>query len=199
MIQALIFDCDGTLADTMPLHWLAWSQVTARHGIEFSEDRFYELGGVPSRDILGMLRAEQGLTIDPLAVAKEKELAYLELMPRVGPIHEVVTIVREHQGRLPMAVASGGVKPIIEQVLGHLGIRQFFAAVVTSEDVAQQKPAPDIFLEAARRLGVPPQFCRAYEDTDLGLRAIGAAGMQALDVRQLLRKKNGGSGQSSSP
>jgi len=186
-IRALIFDCDGTLADTMPLHWLAWSQVTARHGIDFSEDRFYALGGVPSRDILEMLRAEQGLAIEPLAVAKEKELAYLELMPRVGPIHEVVTIAREQHGRLPMAVASGGVKPIIEKVLGHLGIRHLFEAVVTSEEVAQQKPAPDIFLEAARRLGVPPQFCRGYEDTDLGLTAIRAAGMHALDVRQLLR------------
>ena len=67
-IQGLIFDCDGTLADTMPLHWLAWSKVTARHGIHFTEERFYELGGVPSRDILAMLQVEQGLSIDPLAI-----------------------------------------------------------------------------------------------------------------------------------
>jgi HAD superfamily hydrolase (TIGR01509 family) len=185
--RAIIFDCDGTLADTMPLHWRAWSQVTTRHGIHFPEDRFYSLGGVPSRDILKMLRDEQGLAIDPLAVAKEKELAYLELMHQVGPIHEVVTIAREHHGRLPMAVASGGNKPIIEKVLIHLGIREFFAAVVTSEDVVHQKPAPDIFLEAARRLGVPPQCCRAYEDTDLGMTAIRAAGMHAIDVRELRR------------
>jgi beta-phosphoglucomutase family hydrolase len=185
-IQGLIFDCDGTLADTMPLHWQAWRQVTARHGVHFTEERFYLLGGVPSRHILKMLREEQSLDIDPLAVAKEKELAYLELLHQVGPIHKVVTIAREHHGKLPMAVASGGIGPIINQVLVHLGIREMFAAVVTSEDVVNQKPAPDIFLEAARRLGVSPQFCRAYEDTDLGMTAIRAAGMEAVDVRQLL-------------
>ena len=95
-IKGLIFDCDGTLADTMPLHWQAWRQVTSRHGVHFTEDRFYALGGVPSRHILAMLRDEQALGIDPLAVAKEKELAYLELMHQVGPIHEVVTIARAH-------------------------------------------------------------------------------------------------------
>jgi beta-phosphoglucomutase-like phosphatase (HAD superfamily) len=185
-IEGLIFDCDGTLADTMPLHWLAWNQITSRHGIHFPEDRFYSLGGVPSRDILKLLRDEQGLGIDPLAVAKEKELAYLELMNQVGPIHEVVTIAREHYGRLPMAVASGGIRPIIEKVLIHLGIREMFEALVTSEDVTNQKPAPDIFLEAARRIGVAPELCRAYEDTDLGMTAIRSAGMHAVDVRHLL-------------
>lgn len=186
-LRGLIFDCDGTLADTMPLHWRAWSEVTSHHGIHFPEDRFYSLGGVPSRDILKMLRDEQGLTIDPIAVAKQKELAYLELMHQVGPIHEVVSIAREYHGKLPMAVASGGNKPIIEKVLVHLGIRELFAAMVTSEDVVNQKPAPDIFLEAARRIGAPPEACRAYEDTDLGMTAIRAAGMEAIDVR-VLRK-----------
>lgn len=184
-IKGLIFDCDGTLADTMPLHWRAWSAITARHRIHFPEDRFYSLGGVPSRDILEMLRDEQRLEIDPLAVAKEKEIAYLDLMHQVGPIHEVVNIAREHHGKLPMAVASGGIKPIIEKVLVHLGIREYFNAVVTSEDVKKQKPAPDIFLEAARRIGVDPKLCRAYEDTDLGMTAIRSAGMHAVDVRTM--------------
>lgn len=186
MIQALIFDCDGTLADTMPLHWRAWRQVTARHGVHFTEERFYALGGVPSRHILTMLRDEQGLGIDPIAVAKEKENAYMELLHHVGPIHQVVTVAQENHGRLPMAVASGGTSHVINSVLVHLGIRELFGAVVTSEDVVHQKPAPDIFLEAARRLGADPKFCRAYEDTDLGMQAIRAAGMEAIDVRDLL-------------
>ena len=185
MIQGLIFDCDGTLADTMPLHWRAWQEVTARHGVHFTEDRFYALGGVPSRHILAQLRDEQRLEIDPLAVAKEKENAYLQLMHHVGPIEEVVAVAREFRGRLPMAVASGGTRHVIESVLVHLRIREWFAAVVTSEDVVHQKPAPDIFIEAARRLGVPPSACRAYEDTDLGMAAIRAAGMEAIDVRHL--------------
>lgn len=186
MIGALIFDCDGTLADTMPLHWQAWRAVTARHGIQFTEERFYALGGVPSRHILAMLREEQGLKIDPLAVAREKEQAYLELLQHVGPIEQVVAIAHEHHGKLPMAVASGGTRHVINEVLVHLGLRNLFAAVVTSEDVVHQKPAPDIFLEAARRIGVVPAHCRAYEDTDLGMQAIRAAGMEAVDVRQLL-------------
>jgi beta-phosphoglucomutase family hydrolase len=183
--RALIFDCDGTLADTMPLHWHAWRVIADRHGIHFTEDRFYALGGVPSRDILKMLREEQGLSYDHHAVSVEKEHAFLPFLPTVKGIPEVIEIAREHHGKVPMAVASGGKKRIVEEVLRHLGIRQWFAAVVTSEDVTRQKPEPDIFLEAARLLGVEPQFCRAFEDTELGMNAIRAAGMHAVDVREL--------------
>jgi len=186
-IKALIFDCDGTLADTMPMHWRAWQTVTGRHGIIFPEERFYALGGVPSRDILKMLREEQKLVLDPLLVAKEKEEEYLKLMAHVGPIHEVVVIAREHAGKVPMAVASGGTRQVIDKVLRHVGIHELFQAIVTSEDVVRQKPAPDIFLEAARRLQVERQFCRAYEDTDLGMEAIRSAGMEAVDVRELIQ------------
>jgi HAD superfamily hydrolase (TIGR01509 family) len=182
--QGLIFDCDGTLANTMPLHWRAWSLITQRHGLHFPEDRFYSLGGVPSRDILRMLAKEQGRSLDHIAVAHEKEEAYLPLMAEVEPIHAVVEIARAHHGKIPMAVASGGTQKIICEVLEHLKIRHLFAAVVTCEMVTNQKPAPDIFVEAARRIGVDPKFCRAYEDTDLGLTAIRAAGMDAVDVRQ---------------
>lgn len=169
----------------MPLHWRAWQVVSKRHGVHFPEDRFYALGGVPTREILKMLREEQGLAIDHLAVSKEKEAEYLPLIAQVEPINAVVGIAREHFNKVPMAVASGGTRGVIEQVLSHLGIRGLFAAVVTSEDVTRQKPAPDIFLEAARRIGIPPEFCRAYEDTQLGLEAIRAAGMEAVDVREL--------------
>ena len=182
--KGLIFDCDGTLADTMPLHWRAWQTISTRHKLHFPQDRFYALGGVPSRDIVKLLAQEQGLTLDNLAIAKEKEAEYLPLIAQVEPINAIVGIARENFGRIPMAVASGGTHRVIEQVLQHLGIRQLFQAIVTSEDVVNQKPAPDIFLEAARRIGVPPQFCRAYEDTDLGMQAIRAAGMEAVDVRE---------------
>jgi len=183
--EALIFDCDGTLADTMPLHWQAWQVIQDRHGFHFPEDRFYSLGGVPSREILTMLKTEQLLEINPIAVALEKEETYLEMMGNVQPVHATVEIARANAGRLPMAVASGGTRTIIGLVLERLGIRHLFQAVVTSEDVQRQKPAPDIFLEAARRLGVDPRRCRAYEDTDLGMQAIRAAGMDAVDVRTL--------------
>lgn len=186
-IKGLIFDCDGTLADTMPLHWRAWQAISAKYNLHFPEDRFYSLGGVPSRDILRMLAREQGVTLDHIQAAHEKENAYLPLMAQVEPIHAVVEIAQANHGKIPMAVASGGTQPIIVGVLEHLKIRHLFDAVVTSEMVKNQKPAPDIFLEAARRIGVEPQHCRAYEDTDLGLQAIRSAGMDAVDVRKLPR------------
>jgi beta-phosphoglucomutase family hydrolase len=185
--QALIFDCDGTLADTMPLHWRAWQETVKRYDLVFSEERFYQLGGVPSRDILRMLGAEQNRPLDPLAASKEKEAAYIKFLGEVRAIEPVAAIVRENAGKLPMAVATGGSQPHIDEVLKHIGLRQYFQTVVTSHDVQRQKPAPDIFLEAARRLGVVPQFCRAYEDTDLGLQAIRAAGMEAVDIRPMAR------------
>ncbi len=185
--RGIIFDCDGTLADTMPLHWRAWQVIAGRYGLHFPEDRFYSLGGVPSRDILRMLGREQGIELDPLAAAHEKEAEFHPLIPQVQPVAAVVAVAREYHGRIPLAVASGGTQKIITQILFHLGIVELFDAIVTSEQVTRQKPAPDIFLEAARRIGVRPEHCRAYEDTDLGMQAIRDAGMEAVDVRHLTR------------
>jgi len=187
--QGLIFDFDGTLADTMPLHWQAWEIIAQRHGFDLTRERLYSLGGVPSRDIIKLLATEQGRTVDHLAIAKEKELAFLVRLPEVKIIPEVVDIAHHHFEKLPMAIATGGTLRVIEQIIEHLGLRKLFKAVVTSEDVVNQKPAPDIFLEAARRIGVDPRRCRAYEDTDLGMQAIRAAGMEAIDVRDLLAGK----------
>jgi beta-phosphoglucomutase family hydrolase len=188
-IKGLIFDCDGTLADTMPLHWRAWQIITQRHNLHFPEDRFYSFGGVPSRDILKLLSTEQGRSLDHIAVAHEKEETYMQTLPQIEPIHVVVEIAKENHGRIPMAVASGGTQKIICEVLDHLKIRHLFKAVVTSEMVKNQKPAPDIFLVAAKQIGVAPKNCRAYEDTELGMQAIRSAGMDAVDVREMLEKR----------
>ena len=183
--RGLIFDCDGTLVDSMPLHWRAWDTVCQRHGIEFSEERHYAMGGIPSRKILAMLKEEQGLDFDPLEVSREKEAAYLPLMPEVGLIEPVVAIAREHRGRIPMAVATGGRTQFIRPLLERLDIADWFSALVTSDDVANPKPAPDTYLKAAALLGVPAEECRAFEDTDLGMDSIRAAGMEAVDVREI--------------
>lgn len=187
--KGIIFDCDGTLADTMPLHWRAWQMITQRHNLHFPEDRFYAFGGVPSRDILKLLAQEQGRSLDHIAVAHEKEELFLPLLAEVEPVHAVVEIAKANHGKIPMAVASGGTQKIIVMVLDHLKIGHLFNAVVTSEMVKHQKPAPDIFLEAARLIGVEPKFCRAYEDTEFGMQAIRAAGMEAVDVRHLYQSQ----------
>jgi beta-phosphoglucomutase-like phosphatase (HAD superfamily) len=183
--RGLIFDCDGTLVDSMPLHWRAWDTVCKRHGIKFSEKRHYAMGGTPSRKILAMLKEEQGLDFDPLQVSNEKEEAYLPLIPQVRLIEPVVEIARKHRGRIPMAVATGGRTQFIRPLLERLGIADWFSALVTSDDVENPKPAPDTFLKAAALLGVPSEECRAFEDTDLGMESIRAAGMEAVDVREI--------------
>lgn len=189
MIQALIFDCDGTLTDSMPLHFVAWNQTMRRYGIEFSEDRFYELGGIPSDKIIQMLADEARLSLDVAAVTLEKEQAFLESMPLLDEIGAITSIVREHKGKLPMAVASGGFRDIVVKQIAHIGLEGWFDTVVTAEDTTRHKPEPDVFLEAARRLGVAPANCRVYEDADLGIEAARRAGMQWVDVRTVHRPR----------
>ena len=183
--RGLIFDCDGTLVDSMPLHWRAWDTVCQRHGIDFAEERFYAMGGVPSKKILGMLKTEQGLDFDPAQVSREKEEAYLPLMREVKLIEPVAEIARAHYGKIPLGVATGGRTQFIRPLLEGLDVMDWFDALVTSDDVENPKPAPDTFLKAAALMGVPAEDCRAYEDTNLGMEAIRAAGMEAVDVRTL--------------
>ena len=184
-IRAIIFDCDGTLADTMPWHYEAWSTILARYDLEMSEDRFYALGGWPTRRVAELLIAECGRSIDAERVSSEKESLFHEMLPHVRPIEPVVEVVRAWRGRLPLAVATGAARPICEKILHQIGVPGWFDTIVSAEDVERHKPSPDIFLEAARRLGVEPGRCRVYEDTDPGLEAARRAGMEYIDVRSL--------------
>ncbi len=191
--RAFIFDLDGTLADTMPSHFVAWTKVAARHGLSFPEARFYSLGGVPTEKIAGMLITEAGLTLDPKAIALEKEQTYYEGLGPGGivaiePVLPVLALARSHRELKegPLAVASGSVGRLVTRTLAALGITDWFAAVVAAEDTARHKPEPDVFLEAARRLDADPATCTVYEDTDIGLEAARRAGMQPVDVRLLI-------------
>jgi len=185
MISALIFDCDGTLTDSMPLHYVAWKQTLDRYRVAIDEDRFYALGGMPTDKIIALLSGEQGVAVDVDLASREKEQAFLNLLHRLEPIAAVLKIAQENQGKLKMAVASGGFREVIEQQLRRIGCFDWFDTVVTAEDTELHKPEPDVFLEAARRLGVPPAKCRVYEDSDLGIEAARRAGMQWVDVRSL--------------
>lgn len=181
--EALIFDCDGTLADTMPAHYRAWLECLRPFEIPFPEDRFYAMGGIPTREIVRVLASELGKTVDIPAFVLAKEDAFLRQVAEVIPIVKVVEIARAGRGVVPMAVASGGQRRVVERTLGQLGIRDWFGAIVTAEDTLHGKPEPDLFLEAARRLGVPPGLCVVYEDADLGIEAARRAGMKWVDVR----------------
>ena len=178
-----IFDCDGTLADTMPLHYRAWTRIATELGGSFSEELFYQTGGKPTVQILEMLRDEHGLKIvDVNRTAERKEGYFLELIGEVKPIEAVVQIARQRYGINPMAVASGGFRRQIELTLDVLGIRSLFDAVVCVEDYVRGKPFPDPFLEAARRLNVAPVDCVVFEDSQLGVQAAAAAGMACVLV-----------------
>ncbi len=181
---ALIFDCDGTLADTMPSHFLAWSQMVAVYGIPFSEQRFYELGGVPSDRIIAILSDESGVPVGDIpSMVAHKEALYVQSIGAVRRIDEVCRVAERYHGAMPLAVASGGERAIVAQTLAAIGIDQLFNAVVGAEDTHRHKPDPDPFLEAARRLGAVPEHCVVFEDTDLGLLAASRAGMEGVDIR----------------
>jgi len=181
--DAVLFDCDGTLADTMPAHYRAWLHVTGGHGIPFDEDRFYGLGGRPTRDILATLAREAAIEIDLDQGVRDKETAFLAQLDGVAAIEPVVEVVRRSRGRVPMAVVTGGHRSVCLRILEHLGIASDFDALVTSEDTARHKPEPEPFLEAARRLGARPGRCVVWEDSDLGIEAARRAGMEWVDVR----------------
>ncbi len=183
--QGLIFDCDGTLADTMPQHFMAWQQVLGKHGISFDEDLFYAFAGQPTDVILAHLSKEQSLEIDVALVTHEKESAFLELLGEVEPLTPVVELAQKFHGEVPMGVGSGGQREVVWQILRHLKIDDLFGCVVGSEDTERHKPEPDVFLEVARRLEVPPEHCIVFEDADLGVEAARKAGMQCFDVRKI--------------
>tara|TARA_B100001094_G_C18175358_1_gene797593 strand:+ start:930 stop:1505 length:576 start_codon:yes stop_codon:yes gene_type:complete len=187
--EGLIFDCDGTLVDTMPIHFKAWSITTEKYGLIFPEDRFYALGGVSPFEVLRILSSEQDKKIDFEEVTQEKESLYMQLISEAKEIPEVMKIVRSNFEKIPMAVASGGTSETVIGILNHCSIKHYFDVIVTSEDVENPKPAPDTFLEAATRMNIAPEKCRAYEDADMGIKAIIAAGMDVVDIRKIITKK----------
>jgi beta-phosphoglucomutase-like phosphatase (HAD superfamily) len=180
---AYIFDCDGTLADTMPLHYRAWTRIVGELGGTFPEALFYSLGGTSTERIFEILRDEHGLKVaDVPAAAARKESYFADIMSEVKPIEPVLTIARRMWGIVPLAVASGGPRQYVERTLEILGIRQLFDTVICAEDCARGKPFPDPFLEAARRMNVPPDECLVFEDSPVGIRAADAAGMRHVFV-----------------
>jgi beta-phosphoglucomutase family hydrolase len=188
-VRGLVFDCDGTIADTMPLHYRAWLAATREHGCEFPEALFYEMAGIPTARIAELLNERHKYQLPVEHTARRKEELYLKLIHEIAPVEPVVQVVRQYAGKLPMAVATGGTRAICTRTLEALDVLRYFVAIVTADDVRHGKPAPDIFLEAARRINVPPGNCCAFEDGELGIQSARAAGMVVIDVRPLLVRR----------
>ncbi len=180
--KAYIFDCDGTIADTMPAHFKAWTRAMNELGGTFPEDLFYSWGGKPTTVIVRQLNEIYGTNLDMEQTPIIKERYFAELIPEVLPIDSVVALVKQFHGTAPMAVASGGHREIVIKTLDALDLTHYFDTIVGMEDVEHGKPAPDPFLEAARRLGVEPSACLVFEDSPTGVEAAKAAGMQYVLV-----------------
>lgn len=181
--EAIIFDCDGTLANSMPAHYIAWVTTLERYGLEFSEDLFYETGGWSTLKVARHLLDLQGHDGDAAVIAEEKEDEFEKHLDVILPIEQTIEVVKVHFDKIPLAVATGGIPRVCHGILDNLGLRKYFQTIVTALDIEHPKPAPDTYLEAARRLGVNPANCLAYEDTDPGIESARQAGMSTIDVR----------------
>jgi HAD superfamily hydrolase (TIGR01509 family) len=172
-----IFDCDGTLANSMPVHYSAWKDTFRKYGGEMDEPLFYSLGGVPTPKIVTFLNEKFGTSMNPELASEEKEQFYVDRMGTIQPIKEVCDFAREVAQFAKVSVASGGILPVVAQTLEAIGFKDFFPVILTAEQVVQGKPFPDMFLEAARRMGIRPADCLVVEDSIAGFEAATAAGM----------------------
>ncbi len=191
---AYLFDCDGTLADTMPLHYRAWSHAFGEHGgdFEYTWEYFYSLAGIGMHDTVHLLNQRHGLTMDADTVIAA-QMAFIDTHhAEVEPIEPVVAFARDVARTKPVAVVSGGNRQHVHESLRVVGLEGLFPVIVTQEDVSRSKPAPDGYLLAAERLGVPPAQCLVFEDSKLGLQAAEAAGMQSVYIEPARYSKGAG-------
>ena len=187
--RAYLFDCDGTIADSMPLHYNAWKAALADWKCDYPEELFYSWGGKPVRNIIADLNKINGLQMPVEALAMRKESLYLAQLPQLKAIPEVLEYIEAEHGRIPFAVVSGSTRDSVVGSLSVLGLLDNFDAIVSADDYQQGKPAPDCYLLAATRLGVAPADCLVFEDTEMGVDAATAAGMASVKVPTALERR----------
>jgi len=181
-IKGLIFDLDGTIADTMPAHFIAWRDTLKKHGIDFTIDLFMELAGIPLYGTVEKLNEMFNKSIDPVQMGEEKEDIFRATIHRTKVIEPVADIIRKYHGKLPMSVGTGGQRSIAEQTLKVVGMDSYFDILVTSDDITHPKPHPETFLKCAEQMGIAPHECQVFEDGVLGMNAAREAGMKVTDV-----------------
>ena len=186
--RAYLFDCDGTIVDSMPLHYIAWKEALGEWNCRFEEALFYSWGGRPVKEIIAALNEMQRLNMPVDSVAKRKEALYFELENEIKAIPEVIEHIHAKHGHIPLAVVSGSRRNSVEHSLSALGLIDKFDVLICAEDYDRGKPAPDCFLTAAARLGVEPKDCLVFEDTEMGIEAATAAGMASVRVPTALER-----------
>lgn len=179
-----IFDCDGTLADSMPLHHATWVYSLKKAGATFDFDYalMCQWGGKSMAQTLTDLNALYGCELAVETVRAAQTEYILQHLPNVQPIVPIVALARELHTQAPVSVASGGHRHHVHTTLKAIGVDTLFDIVVTQEDVTHNKPAPDIFLLAAEKMGIEPQDCLVFEDSPTGIAAAQAAGMDYIKV-----------------
>ena len=189
--KGLIFDLDGTLVDSMPAHYEAWTIALAEHGAEgiFPEDTFYAMGGRPTKEIIKALNAENNLTLDPDAVSMSKRTAFLSSLSKIKIIEPVLEFVKMNYGKVPMAIATGGTRIVAQKTVDLLDLSQYFQTMVTADDVTYGKPDPEVFLKAAAAINIAPEDCIAFEDAVPGILSAQAAGMKVVTIPSPLNVK----------
>ena len=180
--KGLIFDLDGTIADTMPIHFIAYRNILRKFGVEFTPELFITMAGIPAIGTIVKINELFGTNLDPEKFGKLKEAEYEKEMVKMEPVKPVVEIIRKYHGKLPMAVGTGGYRRLSWKTIEILDLKKYFDILVTSEDVIRHKPFPDTFLKCAGLMGVEPRFCQVFEDGRLGIEAALAGGMMAVDV-----------------
>lgn len=184
--KGLIFDIDGTISDTMPIHLIAYQQTAIEYGFEITSELFYSLSGIPAYQTSCILKEKFQKDFDPAEFSEKKEKYFIDNIHLAKAIEPVVKIIREQFGKMPMACGTGGSKEYALKTLELAGVLHCFEHVVSAEDVVNHKPHPDTFLKAAALIGVTPEFCQVFEDSKLGLQAARAAGMMATDITKFV-------------
>jgi len=188
-IKGLIFDCDGTLVDSMPLHMNAWKAAFRKYNAYYNYDFLFSLKGMKELEIIDLYNKEFNTDLDPILTVNTKQNFFMEHINDVKPITLIVNIAKLYYKKLPLAVVSGSVEKIVRLELKVLEIFNLFEVILTADDHYKAKPNPDIFYAAASKINLAPEYCLVFEDGDAGLKAAAKAGMKTIDVRNYINDK----------